>query len=381
MIVLIEDMHAKRIIKKYLCDVMNDFILRLLGIYSFNTGEGKKYFYLLSFDYVKDNKDLSLITLQLNDSKNTCKCDLCHKQVNKVFVFKDCYNLWSDDVFTNVCSRCITKKSGFKDNDDNKTEFFINEIKRVMLTQELVKFNNSELLCTIMENTDKEDNIMYQGYTIRETNIRGKKYYFLNISDVYIINPLTSETKEIGIKLEKDSPRMTHVNNEQDLYLVNYFYLLRSLNTEAEQMQCFSNLLQYYTISEMISGLMRVTKLLDDLTTYLKIEESSIMGNRKELNNGDMSVKKKMCLLGNVGDHYTNAKVKLVKIKKNNKDFFKGRYKNLYRLYFGYYQLLWNTSLDLPDGSYVCSFNVHKHVVTKNEVCTVITNCRTKQLI
>ena len=417
MIVLIENVYAKSIIKRYLYDNINDFILRVLGIYSFTTVEDKKY-YLLSFDYVKDNRELSFITLQFNDSKNTCKCDLCHNNVNKVLVFKDRYNTWSDDVFTNVCSKCITKKSGFKisDSQNCRVEFFKNELKRALLIQELVSHNKQDLLDKVLADLDNKNIINYHGCNIRKIVIQNRNCYFVGINDVFIINTLTKQytkiEKGLETSLEKPSTNRVHISSEQDMYLINYFHLLRLFGTDFDRIMCFSQLLRHYIISDLIYSLARAPALLEDLNKYLKINESIIKNNNMRavtkitqdapfvlnmdsigcassvVSKGNYAVRddnsqqnKELYLLGNIGDYYKNAKVKLVKIKKNNRDFFKGRYKNLYRLYFGYYRLLWNTDIELTDGNYICNFKIYKHVITKNEVCTIITNCRTKQLV
>ena len=82
------------------------------------------------------------------------------------------------------------------------------------------------------------------------------------------------------------------------------------------------------------------------------------------------------CLM--VGQTYKNAKVKLQKIKKDKRGFFKGHYKHLYAIYYGSHALLWNTNKDVDDGKYICTFTVQRSALTWGYM--FINNCRLKKI-
>ncbi len=79
-----------------------------------------------------------------------------------------------------------------------------------------------------------------------------------------------------------------------------------------------------------------------------------------------------------VGQTYKNAKIKLQKIKKDKRGFFKGHYKHLYAIYYGNHSLLWNTNKDVEDGKYICTFTVQRSALTWGYM--FINNCRLKKI-
>ena len=101
---------------------------------------------------------------------------------------------------------------------------------------------------------------------------------------------------------------------------------------------------------------------------------------RRESSNSQeiTSIKSKSdnCLM--VGQTYKNAKIKLQKIKKDKRGFFKGNYKHLYAIYYGNHSLLWNTNKDVEDGKYICTFTVQRSALTWGYM--FINNCRLKKI-
>ena len=375
MISLVQEDDIKYLTMTYLSNTDVNYILRILKVISC---DGCRY-YLFSFDYMNDNnKDCSLITYKNGGGACTC----CNHNTHGALLY-----LINGDLVT-LCFDCLQRKHFH----------FSPELKTSLVASSLAKYNHADLLNKIFSHWDTEDK--YYGYKVRNISKSGNTYYYLDFMDKYSLH-------SINPKVHFD----VTFNQAKHLYLYNYLFLLSYLNSDTTKKTYYDNLISNFSQEELkeakerllLAGLgetkshasqdsstpPKESSFSQDFPT-LSNESSFSQGSsthskkshisQKESSNSQeiTSIKSKSdnCLM--VGQTYKNAKIKLQKIKKDKRGFFKGNYKHLYAIYYGNHSLLWNTNKDVEDGKYICTFTVQRSALTWGYM--FINNCRLKKI-
>lgn len=382
MISLVQEDDIKYLTMTYLSNTDVNYILRILKVISCG---GCRY-YLFSFDYMNDkNKDCSLISYKNGGGACTC----CNHNTHGALLY-----LINGDLVT-LCFDCLQRKHFH----------FSPELKTSLVASSLAKYNHADLLNKIFSHWDTEHK--YYGYKVRNISKSGDIYYYLDFMDKYSLH-------SINPKVHFD----VTFNQAKHLYLYNYLFLLSYLNSDTTKKTYYDNLISNFSQEELkeakerllLAGLDETkSHASQDSSTFLKEsqtqKESSFSQEqrqpsraegelgaqrpsrltegakrRRESSNSQeiTSIKGKSdnCLM--VGQTYKNAKIKLQKIKKDKRGFFKGNYKHLYAIYYGNHSLLWNTNKDVEDGKYICTFTVQRSALTWGYM--FINNCRLKKI-
>lgn len=375
MISLVQEDDIKYLTMTYLSNTDVNYILRILKVISCG---GCRY-YLFSFDYMNDkNKDCSLISYKNGGGACTC----CNHNTHGALLY-----LINGDLVT-LCFDCLQRKHFH----------FSPELKTSLVASSLAKYNHADLLNKIFSHWDTEHK--YYGYKVRNISKSGNTYYYLDFMDKYSLH-------SINPKVHFD----VTFNQAKHLYLYNYLFLLSYLNSDTTKKTYYDNLISNFSQEELkeakerllLAGLgetkshasqdsstpPKESSFSQDFPT-LSNESSFSQGSsthskkshisQKESSNSQeiTSIKSKSdnCLM--VGQTYKNAKIKLQKIKKDKRGFFKGHYKHLYAIYYGNHSLLWNTNKDVEDGKYICTFTVQRSALTWGYM--FINNCRLKKI-
>lgn len=382
MISLVQEDDIKYLTMTYLSNTDVNYILRILKVISCG---GCRY-YLFSFDYMNDkNKDCSLISYKNGGGACTC----CNHNTHGALLY-----LINGDLVT-LCFDCLQRKHFH----------FSPELKTSLVASSLAKYNHADLLNKIFSHWDAEHK--YYGYKVRNISKSGNTYYYLDFMDKYSLH-------SINPKVHFD----VTFNQAKHLYLYNYLFLLSYLNSDTTKKTYYDNLISNFSPEELKEAKERLllaglgeTKSHASQDSSTSSRESQIQKEsnfsqeqrqpsqaegelgaqrpscltegakrRRESSNSQeiTSIKSKSdnCLM--VGQTYKNAKVKLQKIKKDKRGFFKGHYKHLYAIYYGNHSLLWNTNKDVEDGKYICTFTVQRSAFTWGYM--FINNCRLKKI-
>lgn len=382
MISLVQEDDIKYLTMTYLSNTDVNYILRILKVISCG---GCRY-YLFSFDYMNDkNKDCSLISYRNGGGACTC----CNHNTHGALLY-----LINGDLVT-LCFDCLQRKHFH----------FSPELKTSLVASSLAKYNHADLLNKIFSHWDAEHK--YYGYKVRNISKSGNTYYYLDFMDKYSLH-------SINPKVHFD----VTFNQAKHLYLYNYLFLLSYLNSDTTKKTYYDNLISNFSPEELKEAKERLllaglgeTKSHASQDSSTSSRESQIQKEsnfsqeqlqssraegelgaqrpscltegakrRRESSNSQeiTSIKSKSdnCLM--VGQTYKNAKVKLQKIKKDKRGFFKGHYKHLYAIYYGNHSLLWNTNKDVEDGKYICTFTVQRSAFTWGYM--FINNCRLKKI-
>ena len=382
MISLVQEDDIKYLTMTYLSNTDVNYILRILKVISCG---GCRY-YLFSFDYMNDkNKDCSLISYKNGGGACTC----CNHNTHGALLY-----LINGDLVT-LCFDCLQRKHFH----------FSPELKTSLVASSLAKYNHADLLNKIFSHWDTEHK--YYGYKVRNISKNGNTYYYLDFMDKYSLH-------SINPKVHFD----VTFNQAKHLYLYNYLFLLSYLNSDTTKKTYYDNLISNFSPEELKEAKERLllaglgeTKSHASQDSSTSSRESQIQKEpnfsqeqrqpsrdegelgaqrpscltegakrRRESSNSQeiTSIKSKSdnCLM--VGQTYKNAKVKLQKIKKDKRGFFKGNYKHLYAIYYGNHSLLWNTNKDVEDGKYICTFTVQRSAFTWGYM--FINNCRLKKI-
>lgn len=389
MISLVQEEDIKYLTMTYLSNTDVNYILRILKVISCG---GCRY-YLFSFDYMNDNnKDCSLISYKNGGGACTC----CNHNTHGALLY-----LINGDLVT-LCFDCLQRKHFH----------FSPELKTSLVASSLAKYNHADLLNKIFSHWDTEHK--YYGYKVRNISKSGNTYYYLDFMDKYSLH-------SINPKVHFD----VTFNQAKHLYLYNYLFLLSYLNSDTTKKTYYDNLISNFSQEELkeakerllLAGLAETKSHASQDSSPPSKESSFSQGQRQpsqaegELgaqrpscltegakrrressNSQDSSVSTKEskaskeitaiksksdnCLM--VGQTYKNAKIKLQKIKKDKRGFFKGNYKHLYAIYYGNHSLLWNTNKDVEDGKYICTFTVQRSALTWGYM--FINNCRLKKI-
>lgn len=376
MISLVQEDDIKYLTMTYLSNTDVNYILRILKVISCG---GCRY-YLFSFDYMNDkNKDCSLISYKNGGGACTC----CNHNTHGALLY-----LINGDLVT-LCFDCLQRKHFY----------FSPELKTSLVASSLAKYNHADLLNKIFSHWDTEHK--YYGYKVRNISKNGNTYYYLDFMDKYSLH-------SINPKVHFD----VTFNQAKHLYLYNYLFLLSYLNSDTTKKTYYDNLISNFSPEELKKAKERLLLAGLDETKSHASQGSSAPPNesnfsqeqrqpsraegelgaqrpscltegakrRRESSNSQeiTSIKSKSdnCLM--VGQTYKNAKVKLQKIKKDKRGFFKGHYKHLYAIYYGNHSLLWNTNKDVEDGKYICTFTVQRSAFTWGYM--FINNCRLKKI-
>ena len=389
MISLVQEEDIKYLTMTYLSNTDVNYILRILKVISC---DGCRY-YLFSFDYMNDkNKDCSLISYKNGGGACTC----CNHNTHGALLY-----LINGDLVT-LCFDCLQRKHFH----------FSPELKTSLVASSLAKYNHADLLNKIFSHWDTEHK--YYGYKVRNISKSGNTYYYLDFMDKYSLH-------SINPKVHFD----VTFNQAKHLYLYNYLFLLSYLNSDTTKKTYYDNLISNFSPEELKEAKERLLLAGLDETKSHASQDSSTSSKessfsqeqrqpsqaegelgaqrpscltegakrrRESSNSQDSSVSTKEskaskeitaiksksdnCLM--VGQTYKNAKVKLQKIKKDKRGFFKGNYKHLYAIYYGNHSLLWNTNKDVEDGKYICTFTVQRSALTWGYM--FINNCRLKKI-
>ena len=399
MISLVQEDDIKYLTMTYLSNTDVNYILRILKVISC---DGCRY-YLFSFDYMNDkNKDCSLISYK--DGGGACTC--CNHNTHGSLLY-----LINGDLVT-LCFDCLQRKHFH----------FSPELKTSLVASSLAKHNHTDLLDKIFSHWDTEHK--YYGYKVRNISKSGDTYYYLDFMDKYSLH-------SINPKVHFD----VTFNQAKHLYLYNYLFLLSYLNSDTTKKTYYDNLISNFSQEELkeakerliLAGLaetksqtQKESSLSQDSHTSIKesqtpkessfsqephtspkksnfsqeppistkesqtpkessfSQDPSTSTKKSKTSKEITAIKSKSdnCLM--VGQTYKNAKVKLQKIKKDKRGFFKGHYKHLYAIYYGSHALLWNTNKDVEDGKYVCTFTVQRSALTWGYM--FINNCRLKKI-
>lgn len=376
MISLVQEDDIKYLTMTYLSNTDVNYILRILKVISC---DGCRY-YLFSFDYMNDNnKDCSLITYKNGGGACTC----CNHNTHGALLY-----LINGDLVT-LCFDCLQRKHFH----------FSPELKTSLVASSLAKYNHADLLNKIFSHWDTEHK--YYGYKVRNISKSGDIYYYLDFMDKYSLH-------SINPKVHFD----VTFNQAKHLYLYNYLFLLSYLNSDTTKKTYYDNLVSNFSPEELKEAKERLllagfdetkSHASQDFSTSQK--ESSISQEQRQLSRaeGELGAQRPSCLTEGakrrressnsqeitsiksksdnclmVGQTYKNAKIKLQKIKKDKRGFFKGRYKHLYAIYYGNHSLLWNTNKDVEDGKYICTFTVQRSALTWGYM--FINNCRLKKI-
>lgn len=382
MISLVQEDDIKYLTMTYLSNTDVNYILRIIKVISCG---GCRY-YLFSFDYMNDkNKDCSLISYKNGGGACTC----CNHNTHGALLY-----LINGDLVT-LCFDCLQRKHFY----------FSPELKTSLVASSLAKYNHADLLNKIFSHWDTEHK--YYGYKVRNISKSGNTYYYLDFMDKYSLH-------SINPKVHFD----VTFNQAKHLYLYNYLFLLSYLNSDTTKKTYYDNLISNFSPEELKEAKERLllaglgeTKSHASQDSSTSSRESQI---QKESNfsqeqrqpsraEGELGAQRPNCLTEGakrrressnsqeitaiksksdnclmVGQTYKNAKIKLQKIKKDKRGFFKGHYKHLYAIYYGNHSLLWNTNKDVEDGKYICTFTVQRSAFTWGYM--FINNCRLKKI-
>lgn len=376
MISLVQEDDIKYLTMTYLSNTDVNYILRILKVISCG---GCRY-YLFSFDYMNDNnKDCSLISYKNGGGACTC----CNHNTHGALLY-----LINGDLVT-LCFDCLQRKHFH----------FSPELKTSLVASSLAKYNHTDLLNKIFSHWDTEHK--YYGYKVRNISKRGNTYYYLDFMDKYSLH-------SINPKVHFD----VTFNQAKHLYLYNYLFLLSYLNSDTTKKTYYDNLISNFSQEELKEAKERLllaglgeTKSHDSQDSSPPSKESSFSQEQRQSSRaeGELGAKRPSCLTEGakrrressnsqeitsiksksdnclmVGQTYKNAKIKLQKIKKDKRGFFKGHYKHLYAIYYGNHSLLWNTNKDVEDGKYICTFTVQRSALTWGYM--FINNCRLKKI-
>lgn len=402
MISLVQEDDIKYLTMTYLSNTDVNYILRILKVISCG---GCRY-YLFSFDYMNDkNKDCSLISYK--NGGGTCTC--CNHNTHGALLY-----LINGDLVT-LCFDCLQRKHFH----------FSPELKTSLVASSLAKYNHADLLNKIFSHWDTEHK--YYGYKVRNISKSGNTYYYLDFMDKYSLH-------SINPKVHFD----VTFNQAKHLYLYNYLFLLSYLNSDTTKKTYYDNLISNFSPEELkeakerllLAGLGETkSHTSQDFSTSQKESSFSQEQRQPTRAEGELGAQRPSCLTEGakrrressnsqdsstpskeshfsqdssaftkeskaskeitaiksksdnclmVGQTYKNAKVKLQKIKKDKRGFFKGHYKHLYAIYYGNHSLLWNTNKDVEDGKYICTFTVQRSALTWGYM--FINNCRLKKI-
>lgn len=376
MISLVQEDDIKYLTMTYLSNTDVNYILRILKVISCG---GCRY-YLFSFDYMNDkNKDCSLISYKNGGGACTC----CNHNTHGALLY-----LINGDLVT-LCFDCLQRKHFH----------FSPELKTSLVASSLAKYNHADLLNKIFSHWDTEHK--YYGYKVRNISKSGDIYYYLDFMDKYSLH-------SINPKVHFD----VTFNQAKHLYLYNYLFLLSYLNSDTTKKTYYDNLISNFSQEELKEAKERLllaglgeTKSHDSQDSSPPSKESSFSQEQRQSSRaeGELGAKRPSCLTEGakrrressnsqeitaiksksdnclmVGQTYKNAKIKLQKIKKDKRGFFKGHYKHLYAIYYGNHSLLWNTNKDVEDGKYICTFTVQRSALTWGYM--FINNCRLKKI-
>ena len=376
MISLVQEDDIKYLTMTYLSNTDVNYILRILKVISCG---GCRY-YLFSFDYMNDkNKDCSLITYKNGGGACTC----CNHNTHGALLY-----LINGDLVT-LCFDCLQRKHFH----------FSPELKISLVASSLAKYNHADLLNKIFSHWDTEHK--YYGYKVRNISKSGDIYYYLDFMDKYSLH-------SINPKVHFD----VTFNQAKHLYLYNYLFLLSYLNSDTTKKTYYDNLISNFSQEELKEAKERLLLAgLDETKSHASQDsstppkESSFSQEQRQPSRaeGELGAQRPSCLTEGakrrressnsqeitaiksksdnclmVGQTYKNAKIKLQKIKKDKRGFFKGHYKHLYAIYYGNHSLLWNTNKDVEDGKYICTFTVQRSALTWGYM--FINNCRLKKI-
>lgn len=376
MISLVQEDDIKYLTMTYLSNTDVNYILRILKVISCG---GCRY-YLFSFDYMNDkNKDCSLISYKNGGGACTC----CNHNTHGALLY-----LINGDLVT-LCFDCLQRKHFH----------FSPELKTSLVASSLAKYNHADLLNKIFSHWDTEHK--YYGYKVRNISKSGNTYYYLDFMDKYSLH-------SINPKVHFD----VTFNQAKHLYLYNYLFLLSYLNSDTTKKTYYDNLISNFNQEELKEAKERLllaglgeTKSHASQDSHTSSKESSFSQEQRQPSQaeGELGAQRPSCLTEGakrrressnsqeitsiksksdnclmVGQTYKNAKVKLQKIKKDKRGFFKGHYKHLYAIYYGNHSLLWNTNKDVEDGKYICTFTVQRSAFTWGYM--FINNCRLKKI-
>lgn len=376
MISLVQEEDIKYLTMTYLSNTDVNYILRILKVISC---DGCRY-YLFSFDYMNDNnKDCSLISYKNGGGACTC----CNHNTHGALLY-----LINGDLVT-LCFDCLQRKHFL----------FSPELKTSLVASSLAKYNHADLLNKIFSHWDAEHK--YYGYKVRNISKSGNTYYYLDFMDKYSLH-------SINPKVHFD----VTFNQAKHLYLYNYLFLLSYLNSDTTKKTYYDNLISNFSPEELKEAKKRLllaglgeTKSHASQDSSPPSKESSFSQEQQQPSRaeGELGAQRPSCLTEGakrrressnsqeitsiksksdnclmVGQTYKNAKIKLQKIKKDKRGFFKGHYKHLYAIYYGNHSLLWNTNKDVEDGKYICTFTVQRSALTWGYM--FINNCRLKKI-
>lgn len=376
MISLVQEDDIKYLTMTYLSNTDVNYILRILKVISCG---GCRY-YLFSFDYMNDkNKDCSLISYKNGGGACTC----CNHNTHGALLY-----LINGDLVT-LCFDCLQRKHFH----------FRPELKTSLVASSLAKYNHADLLNKIFSHWDTEHK--YYGYKVRNISKSGNTYYYLDFMDKYSLH-------SINPKVHFD----VTFNQAKHLYLYNYLFLLSYLNSDTTKKTYYDNLISNFNQEELKEAKERLllaglgeTKSHASQDSSPPLKETSLSQDQRQPSRaeGELGAQRPSCLTEGakrrressnsqeitsiksksdnclmVGQTYKNAKVKLQKIKKDKRGFFKGHYKHLYAIYYGNHSLLWNTNKDVEDGKYICTFTVQRSAFTWGYM--FINNCRLKKI-
>ena len=376
MISLVQEDDIKYLTMTYLSNTDVNYILRILKVISCG---GCRY-YLFSFDYMNDkNKDCSLISYKNGGGACTC----CNHNTYGALLY-----LINGDLVT-LCFDCLQRKHFH----------FSPELKTSLVASSLAKYNHADLLNKIFSHWDTEHK--YYGYKVRNISKSGNTYYYLDFMDKYSLH-------SINPKVHFD----VTFNQAKHLYLYNYLFLLSYLNSDTTKKTYYDNLISNFSQEELKEAKERLllaglgeTKSHASQDSSTPPKESSFSQEQQQPSRaeGELGAQRPSCLTEGakrrressnsqeitsiksksdnclmVGQTYKNAKIKLQKIKKDKRGFFKGHYKHLYAIYYGNHSLLWNTNKDVEDGKYICTFTVQRSALTWGYM--FINNCRLKKI-
>lgn len=376
MISLVQEDDIKYLTMTYLSNTDVNYILRILKVISCG---GCRY-YLFSFDYMNDkNKDCSLISYKNGGGACTC----CNHNTHGALLY-----LINGDLVT-LCFDCLQRKHFH----------FSPELKTSLVASSLAKYNHADLLNKIFSHWDTEHK--YYGYKVRNISKSGDIYYYLDFMDKYSLH-------SINPKVHFD----VTFNQAKHLYLYNYLFLLSYLNSDTTKKTYYDNLVSNFSPEELKEAKERLLLAgLDETKSHASQDfstppkESSFSQEQQQPSRaeGELGAQRPSCLTEGakrrressnsqeitsiksksdnclmVGQTYKNAKIKLQKIKKDKRGFFKGHYKHLYAIYYGNHSLLWNTNKDVEDGKYICTFTVQRSALTWGYM--FINNCRLKKI-
>lgn len=368
MIVILKEEDIDLIVKSYMYSDNTNYILRLIKVFS---KESERYC-LFSFDYMSDQtKNYSLISYK--DRKCTCTC--CKHSVQGSMLY-----LLEDNLIT-ICFDCLQRKH-FSFSPDVNISF---------VAKLLAKHNHAKMLDKIFSSWDTEHN--YYGYRVRNVSGNEEVFYYLDTQDRYSLH-----------NIDKNRPFNVTFNNARLLFLYNYYFLMKLLKQVSDKEICYKVLSKNFSQEELQEVKLALAKLDQSEKIEITTQPSLSQEQRQPLRAaGELGAKRPSCLTEGakrrresnnsqeitaiksksdnclmVGQTYKNAKIKLQKIKKDKRGFFKGHYKHLYAIYYGNHSLLWNTNKDVEDGKYICTFTVQRSALTWGYM--FINNCRLKKI-